>query len=131
MPKLLQSLIHDKKFIKFIFVGLLNAAFGYSAFAFFIWCQLHYAVASLLATVLGVLFNFKTVGILVFRSRNNSLLLKFSSVYIVTYCLNVLCLSMFSYYHANMYLAGILLLGPMAVTAFLLNRHFVFREHIQ
>lgn len=128
MKRSLPSLIRDNSFIKFLFVGLLNAAFGYSVFAAFIWTGMHYAIASLLATVLGVLFNFKTVGALVFRNRKNSLLVRFAGVYVVTFCLNVLLLKAFNYYQVNMYLAGFLLLGPMAVIAYVLNRHFVFHQ---
>lgn len=53
----------------FLLVGVMNAAFGYGCFAAFLYLGLHYSLALLLATILGVLFNFKSIGALVFGSK--------------------------------------------------------------
>ena len=52
--------MQNNKLIKFILVGILNTAFGYSLFALFIFLNMHYSLAVFLSTVLGVLFNFKS-----------------------------------------------------------------------
>ena len=59
------------KFIKFLFVGGVNTVFGYSIFALFLFLGMHYAVATLFATILGILFNFKTTGVIVFNNKDN------------------------------------------------------------
>ena len=76
-------------FIRFLIVGGLNTAFGYFVFAIFIWCGLHYSVATFLSTVIGIVFNFFTTGRLVFKNSNNRLIFKFFAVYGITWLINV------------------------------------------
>lgn len=115
------------QFIRFLFVGGLNTVFGYSIFAFFLWLGLHYSLASLLSTILAVLFNFKTTGTIVFNSHNNLLILKFFGVYGINYILGVFFMYLFSLARINAYISGAILILPMACVAFLLNKRFVFR----
>lgn len=115
-----------KRLILFFLVGGVNTVFGYSLYALLIYLNLHYALASLLSTIGGVLFNFKTTGVIVFKNHNNRLLFRFIGVYTVTYLFNVGGLKIFSIYNANMYLAGAVLVLPMALLAFILQKKFVF-----
>lgn len=116
----------DWKFIKFLFVGGLNTAFGYGVFALLLFLKLHYSLALLLSTVVGILFNFKTTGIIVFKNHDNSLLFRFFAAYAIVYVLNVWGLKLFDLIHFNMYWAGFILLFPMAVVSFILMKKFVF-----
>lgn len=116
----------DWKFIKFLFVGGLNTAFGYGVFALFIAFHLHYSVASFLSTVCGILFNFKTTGIIVFKNHDNGLIFRFFAAYGIIYGLNLLGLKVFDMIHFNIYGAGFILLFPMAVVSFVLMKKFVF-----
>jgi len=118
----------DNKFVKFLIVGFINTVFGYSVFALFVFFNFHYTIASLLSTILGVLFNFKTIGQLVFNNNNNNLLIKFIGVYTVSYSLNVAFLRIFNIFNINMFIAGAVLVLPMAVISFTLNQKFVFKE---
>lgn len=118
---------NSKQLILFFLVGGVNTVFGYSLYALFLFFHFHYALASLFSTVGGVLFNFKTTGVIVFKNNNNSLLFKFVAVYVVTFFLGISVLRIFSIYHANMYLAGIYLILPQALLAFILQKKFVFR----
>jgi putative flippase GtrA len=122
------NLSANNRFIRYVFVGFINTVFGYSLFAFLIYLHLHYVLASLLATILGVLFNFKTIGRIVFKSCNNTLIKKFFGVYAFTYMLNIGGLRVFSLYHVNMYVAGLMLLVLITPVSFLLNRCFVFKN---
>jgi putative flippase GtrA len=119
----------DKRFIKFLFVGGINTVFGYALYALFIYLGMHYSLAVLLGTIIGIMFNFKTTGKFVFRNNNNSLIFKFVGVYIITYCLNVAALSIFDHYHFDLYAAGLFLLLPMALISYVLNSRFVFKEN--
>lgn len=118
----------DKRFMKFLFVGLLNTIFGYSIFALFIFLNVHYSIASLLSTVLGVIFNFKTISKLVFKNNNNALIFKFIGVYTVIYIVNISFLRIFKTLSVNMYIAGGILVLPLAILSFILNKKYVFKE---
>jgi putative flippase GtrA len=117
----------SSKFIRFLFVGGLNAAFGYSVYAILIYLHVHYSLAVLMATFLGVLFNFKTTGRLVFKSKNNWLIFKFIGVYVIIYAVNTAALKIFNFFKVDLYLAGAVMLLPMAVVAFILNKNIVFK----
>jgi putative flippase GtrA len=114
------------RFVRFLVVGGINTVFGYSVYAFFIYIGLHYSLAALFATILGVLFNFKTTGKIVFDNSNNSLLLKFIGVYLITYLISLAFLKGLVLLKINLYLAGALVILPNAVIAYLLNKRFVF-----
>jgi putative flippase GtrA len=116
----------NQQFIRFILVGGLNTIFGYSLFAFFIYLGLVYPVAVLFSTILGVLFNYKTIGKIVFSSTKNKLM-PFIFVYGFIYSLNVFFLWLFSILGLeNMYISGAIILAPLAVFSYLMNKNFVF-----
>jgi putative flippase GtrA len=121
--------IKDSMLTRFLLVGLLNSLFGYSLFALLLFAGFHYTIATLIATILGVLFNFKTIGVFVFNDANNSRIFKFILVYTVTYLINIACLKVFSLLSIDLYLAGLLLLAPMAFLTFAMNRRFVFGKY--
>jgi putative flippase GtrA len=119
----------DKKLFKFLFVGVLNTLVGYSLYAMFIYLGLFYPVAVLFSTILGVLFNYQSIGKLVFSHEGESRLLPFIGVYLVVYGLNIYGLwqlDMLGF--ENKYMAGALLLVPLAALSFLLNNFWVFKK---
>lgn len=113
-------------FIRFLFVGGINTIFGYSIFSILILLQIHYSIASLLATILGILFNFFTTGRVVFENNNPKLLFKFFGVYGVIYLINLFFLKIFDSCQVNMLIAGAILVLPISILSFILNRSFVF-----
>jgi len=118
-----------KQVIRFIAVGIVNTVFGYSTYALLIFFGLTYFYAVLFATILGVLFNFKTTGKIVFKNHDHSLIFRFVAVYVIIYLLNIFFLWLFQYLGLrNMYINGLLLLVPLAAVSFVLNKFFVFRE---
>ena len=116
----------DRRFFRFLVVGVLNTAFGYLMYALLLRFGLHYTAALLLATIAGVLFNFRTTGRLVFGNRDNSLLWRFIGVYALQYLLSIGVLRLLHEAGLNDYLAGAVLMLPMAVLSFILNRALVF-----
>ena len=122
------SLKVDILFIKFLAVGVLNTLFGYGIFALLLFIGLHYAVASILATICGVLFNFKTTGTLVFNNNDNRLIFKFISVYCLTTALSIGGLKIAKISGINLYWAGLFLTGVMAAITFILQKYFVFKK---
>lgn len=118
----------SRTFIAFLGVGLLNTLFSYTVFALLIFWQMHYSLAVLISTVLGVLFNFKTIGKLVFKSDDNRLIFRFVGVYGIIYLFNVGGLRLYRVFDDNMYLAGLLMIAPSAILSFMLLSRFVFKR---
>lgn len=123
------SVFKDKQFLNYLVVGVFNTLFGYFVFACLIYLGLHYSFALLIATVLGVLFNFKTLGRFVFNRTEITFIWKFIGVYGFLYGVNVLCVFCFMMYVHNVYLANALTLGIIALLGFYLNRRFVYANH--
>lgn len=116
---------HDK-LIRFFLVSGLNTIFGYGLFALLLLLGVSYPVALFISTIAGILFNFKTIGIIVFKNHNNLLLFRFFGVYGITYLLNLGGLALFKYFGINVYAGQAILLLPVGLFAFYLNRKFVF-----
>ncbi|MCB1539193.1 MAG: GtrA family protein [Rhodospirillales bacterium] len=116
----------QSRFVRFLAVGGLNTLFGYGVYAVMIASGAHYALASGVALVLGVLFNFKTTGVLVFRSGDNSRIVHFVGVYAVAYGFNVGGIAVLQQCGLNDYAAGLVVLLPQAVLTYYLCQRFVF-----
>jgi putative flippase GtrA len=119
----------DIRLVRYLAVGVLNTLFGYGIFALMLRLGLHYAAASGVATVLGVLFNFKSTGQLVFNSHDNGLIVRFVLVYVVVYLANVLALATLLRLGIGAYVGGVMLIMPLALLAYFLNVRYVFRTH--
>src|SRR6476646_7233459 len=120
-----QILIHklwNNQLVRYLAVGGINTVFGYSMYSLFTFVGLHYTLVVLLAQISGVLFNFNSTGRIVFNNTKYGLLYRFAGVYVILYLLNVLLLGLFVQINSNMYLAGAILILPMAFLSFLLNK---------
>lgn len=120
--------IISKRFIKFILVGIINTIFSYSVYALFIYLKMHYSLAALFGTILGVLFNFKSTGRYVFKVENNAVLARFIGVYIITYVLYVVALGIFNFFRFDLYWAGLLMILPLSLVSYVLQSRYVFKE---
>jgi len=58
-----------KLIARFIGVGLINTVVGYGIYGILILLNVPYLVALLMATIMGVIFNYFSIGRLVFKSR--------------------------------------------------------------
>ena len=119
--------IKKSSFIKFLFVGVINTLFGYAVFALLLFWGIDYRGALLIATVCGVLFNFKTTGILVFKKKSNGLVTRFVIVYLLTYLLNIGTLQVVNYLGMSLLMSQAILLLPLALISYFLNKKFVFK----
>jgi len=117
-----------QQIVKFIGIGIINTLFGYSLYALFIYIGFDYKYAVFFSTVLGILFNFKTIGRFVFESHDNLLILKFFGVYVVIYIVNISLIKGFLLLGTSYYLAGFVALFPCAILSFILNKKFVFTQ---
>jgi len=85
-------------------------------------------LALLLASVMGVLFNFFSTGRLVFGSGDRRLLFRFCAVYAAIYLLNAAALRALIEFGISPLLAQALSLPFVAIIAFGLMRTLVFRR---
>ena len=123
--------ILNRKLILFFLVAGLNTLFGYVLFAGLIFIGLPYVLATLLAQILGVLFNFKTYGVLVFKNNDNSRIFRFVGVYILIYIINISLMFLFrKLWGLNDYEIGAILAIPMGLLGFFLNKRFVFFKQL-
>jgi putative flippase GtrA len=119
-----------KQIVAFIFVGSINTGFYYVLFSLFIFVGLDYKLAVLVATIIGIFFNFKTFGSFVFHNFSNKLILKFFFVYIILYFINIFFTRLFFYMYENYYISGLMSTIICAILSFLLNKYFVYKDFI-
>jgi putative flippase GtrA len=119
---------NSKLFFQYILTGILNTAFGYGVFAGGIYIGLPNWLALLSSTILGVIFNFKTFGRLVFDSQDNSRIFIFIVVYGVLYLLNLMLIKIFISVGFSSYEAGFIAIFPVIPISFYANKRFVFRK---
>lgn len=127
MRKLIQKYI-TTEFIRFVLVAMLNTLFGYGVYTLLVYCGMHFSLATLISTILGVLFNFKTYGILVFKNSSNKLIFRFVLVYCVVYLCNIGGIALLKTLGMSSYLAGAVMLVPVGLLGFILNKIFVYSK---
>ena len=113
-------------FVKFLLVGALNTAFGVGCYCLLVFLGLNYKIATLLSTVLGILWNFKTTGTLVFNNRDNGRFFRFLGCYAVVYFVNIGLIWLFKVQGLNDYWAGVLAVPFVAVVSFFLLKKVVY-----
>lgn len=117
-----------EELVRYILVGILNTFFSYLWYAIFITLGLRYPLALLFSTVLGVLFNFKTFGKLVFKNSNNQLIFKFIGVYTFLYFFNITLIGFLKQISTDLYITGFISIIFSAGLGFVLNKRLVFKR---
>lgn len=118
------------RFPMFLLVGMINTIFGYGLFSLFIYLGIRYQLAVLFSTILGILFNFKTTGRIVFKSHNNKLIFRFFAVYGILYLINLLLIKLIYLVYPDYYIAGAIAIVILPFLGFHLNKFLVFREAV-
>ena len=114
--------------IKFIFIGIINTIFNYLLYSLFIFLGFDYRVAVLFATIIGVLFSFKTFSKYVFSDNNKKFLYKFILIYVILYIVNITLITVLQSFVDNLYISGFLATICCAVLSFILNKWYVFKK---
>ncbi|WP_170848501.1 GtrA family protein [Devosia sp. YR412] len=113
--------------VRFILVGILNSAFGYAVYSACIYLGLGYFGASTTAMLLGIMFNYRTIGTLVFK-RQAAPFWRFAVSYLLVLGFTVLLLEASGRLGIDPYLAGLLAAVPSAGVSYFLQRQFVFTK---
>ena len=117
------------RFLRFLVAGATNTLFGYSVYCGFVVLGFAYPVALLLATLIGVAFNFMTVSNWVFGTGGRARFFRFVLAYVVLYLANLLALYLLVDRAGLKEMPAQLLVLPLyVVAAFLVFRRFVFGE---
>jgi putative flippase GtrA len=115
-------------FFRFVLISLLNTIFGLGIYFIFIYINIPYPIASFLSTILGIYFNYKTTGSIVFKNKINNNLFKFVIVYILLYFFNIIFLFLLKINNINLYYGGLILVVPSGLLGYLLNKKYVFKD---
>jgi putative flippase GtrA len=117
-----------KEIFNFIRVGVVNTIFYYLIYISILGIGLNYLIAILIATILGIIFNFKTFGKYVFLNEDKSRFYIFVLAYFVLYIINLIFVNIFNYWVNNYYLSGFMAIFPYAFFSFYINKKFVFHH---
>ena len=112
--------------VLFLIVAGINTIFGFIIYGVLVYSGLSVMLAVLLSTIIGVLFNFKTYGSIVFKSKNNRLLFKFVGIYALCYIINVSGIYLLEKMQIDKYIAWLFMAVPIGMLTYLLNKKFVF-----
>lgn len=119
----------ENRFIRFLFVGILNTLFGYGVYCLMILIGCSYIWATLISQILGVLFNFITTGNLVFENNDKRLIFRFIISYVITYFINIGVNKTFQVgLNCNQYVSGFGAILVSALSSFLILKLFVYRK---
>lgn len=118
----------QRQLLAFLAVGVLNTAFGYIVFTAFILMRFTITQSLVVSTVLGTLFNYFSMGRLVFSVRSLDRLPYFAAFYLLTFLFNLWSLRLLQAHGVATLLAQALLLPLMVALTFTVNKLLVFRR---
>jgi putative flippase GtrA len=118
----------NNQIVRFVVIGIINTVFYFILYILFIFFKLDYKLAVLFATILGIVFSFKTLGSFVFKNKDNSLFIHFLLLYSVLYFVNITLINFFNDFVHDYYIAGFFATMINAVLSFILNKFLVFKS---
>lgn len=123
--------LFNNTFYRYVGVGALNTIFGYSVFSFFIFLNISYGFALFFGTILGVAFNYRTIGSFVFNhAETKNGIYRFIFCYLVTYIFNLYSLSLLiNYLKLNPYVSQLLCVLPTFIVNWFLFKFWVYKKY--
>lgn len=125
-----ETRIFSPTIARFLGVGLLNTVVGYAIYAILILFDVPYLAALFMATVTGVIFNYFSIGRLVFKSRGGMIVFgKFIAAYGLVYFANAAGLELsIKNFQLNPYLGQALCVPPSVILSWLLMNYWVYKN---
>lgn len=124
---MLDSLLRSR-FLRFLVVGGLNTALNYGVYALLLFVGLGYVLAVTFSFIIGLIINFKTNARFVFDDKSNRRFLLYVLTWLALYFANVQAIGWLVRSGVNSYLAGAVMVPPIAIAAFLAFKYVVFRK---
>jgi len=115
---------------KFIGVGLINTVVGYAIYTVLILITVPYLLSLFIATVVGVIFNYFSIGRLVFKSKGGvAIFSKFIAAYGMVYFVNAVALEVsINQLEIGPYFGQALCVTPSVILSWLLMNYWVFKK---
>lgn len=107
--------------------GAANAAFGFIVYSFFVWLGINIYLAQILATLIGIVFNYVTYSRHVFRGAEPAKL-RFAISYVFNYLVSLAALAVASRLVHSPYAAGLLAIVATAIVNYFALKYLVFRR---
>lgn len=118
--------------IRFLFVGCLNTLVGYGLYAILLFLNVNYLIANTISTVIGVLHSYLWNRYFTFKSKEKASqeILKFISVYIVSYLIGMSTLYFFKeLLNISPYVAGLINLIITTLISWFGHKNFSFKPN--
>jgi putative flippase GtrA len=121
---------YQHQYIRFFFTGLVNTVFGYIVFSLFLFGGASYSFSLLIATILGIVFNYFSFGYIVYNKTISWLgFIKIIISYVITYSLNVVGLFILNnYFFVNLYIGQIIYTPLNVLLSSLLINFWVYKN---
>jgi putative flippase GtrA len=117
-----------RRFVRFLFVGVLNTAFGYVVYVA-VWFGWNSATASVIvANIMGTAFNYFTVGRLVFANRGFKAFLPFVLGYVLVLVINLALVEWLTRIGVGALIAQLISTPVLIVFSFVFNSLITFRS---
>ena len=116
------------RFLRFLVVGGVNTAVGYAIYALALFATGRYVLASAISLVMGIAFSFKTHRRFVFDAAGPQAgpFARYVAAWAVIYLLNLGGLALLVHAGVDAYLAGAIMILPVAALSFAIMRWLVF-----
>lgn len=109
-------------------MGGLNTMLNYGIYTLLLYLGLDYSLATTVAFIAGLIINFKTHGRFVFNSQSNRPFFLYVVSWLGIYITNLWLLGLLIEKGVNSYLAGALMIPPIAILSFFILKLVVFRN---
>lgn len=128
MPGGKGRLARSPQWLRFFVVGTFNTGVSFGAYLLLLALGLPFALANLLALVLGIVVSFRTQGSWVFDSTDWSRLRRFVPTWLLIYVFNVAAIALLVRWGLTPQWAGLTALPFVVVLSYALQRLWVFRQ---
>lgn len=116
------------RLLKYIGTGIINTLFGYGFYALLLYYEMIPSYALLIATVMGLIFNYQTNKHYVFNDFRGNFF-RFCLSYAVIYIFNLMLLNGALYFlTSSAYFAQILCLPPTVIIGYFILKNFSFKK---
>lgn len=120
----------EKEISRFVFVGILNTIVGYGAFFILLYLTIHYILALIISSVIGIAHSYIWNRKWTFKSRGNvrKESSKFITVYGIAFVMNLIILAIFvEKLRFDPKIGQIFALGIVTIISFLGHKYWSFK----
>ena len=123
-------LVHTKlnRIARFYIAGGINTLISYIIYAALIYVGFVYWLAVIFCYILGLIVNYKTIKLIAFSDSRKQSFSNFCLIFFGTCILNITSLKVLIELGVNQYLAAWIVVIPVSLLSYLLNKKFVFNQ---